>query len=93
MLSVIDTRDPATSAHIVQHPTKPFALVRLHRTYGGREVVSLIDRYASREEAGAGLIALVRNPLHPARLSQAAAGGRFGGFLRAPSQPRRWPVV
>ena len=42
MLEVIDTRDPATSAHIVQHPTKPFALVRLHQTYGGREVVSLV---------------------------------------------------
>ena len=42
MLEVIGTRDPATSAHIAQHPTKPFALVRLHRTYGGREVVSLV---------------------------------------------------
>ena len=42
MLELIGTRDPATSAHIAQHPTKPFALVRLHQTYGGREVVSLV---------------------------------------------------
>ena len=90
MLELIGTRDPATSAHIAQHPTKPFALVRLHRTYGGREVVALIERYASREEAGAGLIALVRNPLHPARLSpcglkvgpQCGEGSPPGGIAR-----------
>ena len=54
MLEVIDTRDPATPAHIGQHPTKPFAMVRYYRTYGGREVATLIDRHASKAEAEAG---------------------------------------
>ena len=60
MLEVIDTRDPVTPAHIGQHPTKPFALVRCHHTYGGREVVTLIDRHASKAEADAALLAIVR---------------------------------
>jgi hypothetical protein len=60
MLEVIDTRDPATPAHIGQHPTKPFALVRYCRTWGGKEVVTLIDRHASKAEADAGLLAIVR---------------------------------
>jgi hypothetical protein len=60
MLEVIDTRDPVTPAHIGQHPTKPFALVRHHRTYGGREVVTLIDRHTSKAEADAALLATVR---------------------------------
>jgi hypothetical protein len=60
VLEVIDTRDPVTPAHIGQHPTKPFALVRYHRTFGGREVVTLIGRHASKAEADAGLLAIAR---------------------------------
>jgi hypothetical protein len=63
MLEIIDTRDVGASARLGGHPAKPFALIRLHQTYGGREVVSVLDRYASREEAGVGLTAFVRNPL------------------------------
>ena len=51
-----------------------FALVRLHRTYDGREVVSLVDRYASHDEAGTGLIALVRTPLTRAGVLGASYG-------------------
>ena len=43
------------------HPDKPFALVRLRRTFGGRVAASFFDRYASREEASARLIVLVRS--------------------------------
>ena len=70
MLEIIDARAGAP-AHIGLHPDKPFALVRLHRTYGGREVVSLVDHYASREEASVGLNALVRNS-KPAVIAAAA---------------------
>ena len=74
MLEIIDTRDAGAPVHIGRHPANPFALVRRHQTYHGREVVSLVDRYASHDEAGAGLIALVRNPLRRAGVLGASYG-------------------
>jgi hypothetical protein len=81
MLEIIDTRDPGAAVHIGRLLAKPFALVRLHRTYAGRDVVSLVDRYASREEADAGLIALARN------------SSRLPGVLGASYGRSRRPVV
>jgi len=74
-LEIIDTRDAGAPDDIGLNPDKPFALVRLHRTFGGREVASLFDRYASRGEASAGLIALVHTS-NPAVI-EAASQGRW----------------
>ena len=73
MLEIIDTRDAGALDDIGLHPDKPFALVRLHRSFGGRQVASLFDRYASREEARVGLVALVRNS-NPAAIEATPQG-------------------